>query len=106
PLLPRRSSVLALLLGELVAGGIEEVPGEHPLPAVEAPRREHQLCARPHEPLVPAAERLLAVLDVGVAQHLVHRRAERDRLADELPGLVDVHLVARLLLEKKKKSKM
>src|SRR5947208_2422242 len=85
-----------LLLGELVAGGIEEVPGEHPLPAVEAPRREHQLHARPPEPLVPAAERLLAVLDVGVAQHLVHRRAERDRLADELPGLVDVQLVAAL----------
>src|SRR5207244_4828979 len=47
-------------------------------------------------PLVPAAERLQAVLDVGVAQHLVHRRAERDRLADELPALIDVHLVAAL----------
>src|SRR5438094_5267901 len=85
-----------LLRRDLVTGRIEAVPGEHPLFAVEAPRREHQLRARPREPLVPAAERLQAVLDVGVAQHLVHCRAERDRLLDELPGLVDVHLVAAL----------
>src|SRR5262249_44877358 len=66
------------------------------LAAMEAARRERESRVRPGEPAVPPLERLLAVLDVGIAQHLVHRRAERDRAPDERPPLVNVHLVAPL----------
>src|SRR5262249_4308337 len=79
---PLPLAAVPLLLREKAAVRVERHVRVEADVAIEALARQAQPLAqsRVGEALVPAVDAALAILDVGVAQDLVHRRPERDVL--------------------------